>query len=50
MVIGVQWLFVILFVAIGFGVHTHPPKEYYASPVPVSSHDTNYHKATNIYL
>jgi hypothetical protein len=33
--IGAQWLFVILFVAIGFGIHTHPPNEYYASPIPV---------------
>jgi hypothetical protein len=35
MVIGVQWLFVALFVAIGFAVHTHPPNEYYANPDPV---------------
>jgi len=33
-VIGVEYLFVILFVAIGFGTHTHPPKEYYAVPTP----------------
>jgi hypothetical protein len=32
--IGVEFLFVILFVAIGFGIHTHPTKEYYAIPDP----------------
>jgi len=32
--VGIQWIFVILFVAIGFGVHTHPPNEYYATPTP----------------
>lgn len=35
MIIGGQWLFVILFVAIGFAVHTHPSdNEYYATPDP----------------
>jgi hypothetical protein len=34
-VIGLQWLFVFLFVTIGFAVHTHPPNEYYANPDPV---------------
>jgi ABC-type proline/glycine betaine transport system permease subunit len=28
-------LFVTLFVAIGFGVHTHPNKEFYSVPAPV---------------
>jgi hypothetical protein len=32
--VGVQWVFIVLFVAIGFGVHTHPPTTYYATPVP----------------
>jgi len=32
--IGVEYLFVILFVAIGFAAHTHPPREYYAVPTP----------------
>lgn len=31
----VQWLFIILFVAIGFGGHTSPPSTYYATPTPV---------------
>jgi hypothetical protein len=34
-IISAQWLFVVLFVAIGFRVHTHPPNDYYSSPVPV---------------
>jgi len=34
-VIGIEFSFVILFVGIGFGIHTHPKKEYYAAPVPV---------------
>jgi hypothetical protein len=33
--VGVQWIFVILFVGIGFGLHTHPPGKYYATPTPV---------------
>ena len=32
---GIEFLFIVLFVAIGFGIHTHPKKEYYAAPVPV---------------
>jgi hypothetical protein len=32
--VGIQWTFVLLFVAIGFGVHTHPPDKYYATPTP----------------
>lgn len=34
-IVSVQWLFVILFVSVGFRVHTHPPTEYYATPTPV---------------
>jgi hypothetical protein len=30
-----QWLFVILFVGIAFGIHTHEGTEYYATPTPV---------------
>src|ERR1700676_991154 len=33
--ITIQWILVILFVDIGFGVHTHPPGKYYATPMPV---------------
>jgi len=33
-IIGVEWIFVILFVGIGFGVHTHAPSKYYATPTP----------------
>lgn len=29
---GIEFLFVVLLVAIGFGIHTHPKKEYYAAP------------------
>jgi hypothetical protein len=32
--IGVQWIFIALFVGIEFGVHTHPPSAYYATPTP----------------
>jgi hypothetical protein len=39
--VGVQWLFVILFAAIGFGVHTHPPNNYYATPTPVKHSRTS---------
>jgi len=31
---GVVWIFVTLFVAISYALHTHPGKEYYASPTP----------------
>jgi len=31
---GVQWIFGILVVGINYGVHTKPPNEYYAHPVP----------------
>ena len=34
-VIGIEALFLILSVAIAFGVHTHPPNEYFAAPAPV---------------
>lgn len=34
LIVGVEWIFVILFVAIGFGVNTHPPGRYYATPTP----------------
>lgn len=33
--VGITWVFIILWVGIGFGVHTHPPSEYYATPTPV---------------
>jgi hypothetical protein len=38
-IIGVEWIFVILFVGIGFGVHTHAPGKYYATPTPVCHRD-----------
>jgi hypothetical protein len=35
--IAVQWIFVVVFVAVGFDVHTHPSKdEYYAIPTRVN--------------
>ena len=47
--VGLLWLFVILFVAIGFAVHTHGGVEYYATPTPVrtpymasTGHHNNY--------
>jgi hypothetical protein len=33
--VAIQWLFVILFVGIGFGENTHAPSKYYATPTPV---------------
>lgn len=30
----VELLFIVLFVGIGFGIHTRPPNEYYAAPTP----------------
>lgn len=33
--IVVQWLFAILFVTISYALHTHPGKEYFATPTPV---------------
>jgi uncharacterized protein with PQ loop repeat len=33
--VGIEWLFVILFVVIGFVIHTHEGREYYATPTPV---------------
>lgn len=33
--IGIQWIFVILIVAIEYALHTHPQREYYAAPTPV---------------
>ena len=33
--VGVQWTLVILFVGIGYGLHTHAPSQYYATPTPV---------------
>jgi hypothetical protein len=38
--IGFEWLFLVLFVGVGFGMHTHPPREYYASPTPVRHYHT----------
>jgi hypothetical protein len=39
--VAIQWLFVILFVGIGFGENTHPPNKYYATPTPVRPFHTN---------
>jgi hypothetical protein len=41
-VVGTQWTFVILFVGIGFGVQTHPPEKYYATPTPVRLYRMNH--------
>jgi len=32
--VGVQWTFAILFGGIGYGLHTHAPRQYYATPTP----------------
>jgi hypothetical protein len=33
--VGIQWTMSALLVGIAYGVHTKPPREYYATPVPV---------------
>lgn len=32
--VGIQWIVTTLIVGIGYGMHTKPPNEYYAHPVP----------------
>jgi hypothetical protein len=33
--VGIQWIFAVTFVGVAYGLHSHPPREYYATPTPV---------------
>jgi len=49
----VQWMFIILWTAIGFGVHTRPPSKYYATPVPYwcwLGHNFNKERIAALYV